>query len=129
MYHHIIIPLLFTCLSESSDPNEDSESDDETGGRLHQSRRESIMRLDRLKMVVDKMEEVREQRQTLLSRLRDEMDREDKDAAAAGQDDSDVLVELRGSNLDVSKAVKKKLDDRYGTIVRITKCLHYTILY
>lgn len=119
------------CSTESSDPNEDSESDDDTGGRLRQSQRESVMRLDRLKMVVDKMQEVRKQRKILLSRLRDEMDREDKDAAAAGQDDSDVLVEVRGSNLDVSMAVKKKLDDRYGTTVGTNKCFHslYYITY
>lgn len=82
--------------------------------------RESIKRLDRLNMVVGKMKEVREQRQTLLSRLRDEMNREDKEAAATGQDDADILGEqLRGSDVDVTVAVKKKLDDRYGNLVRI----------
>jgi len=80
--------------------------------------RESIKRLDRLNMVVGKMKEVREQRQTLLSRLRDEMNQEDKEAAATGQEDADILGEqLRG--LDVDVAVKKKLDDRYGNLVRI----------
>lgn len=81
--------------------------------------RESIKRLDRLNMVVGKMKEVREQRQTLLSRLREEMNREDKEAAAAGQEDADILGELRGSDVDVMVAVKKKLDDRYGNLVRI----------
>jgi len=80
---------------------------------------ESIKRLDRLNMVVGKMKEVREQRQTLLSRLRDEMNREDKEAAAAGLEDADILGELRGSDIDVTVAVKKKLDDRYGNLVRI----------
>jgi len=70
-------------------------------------------------MVVGKMKEVREQRQTLLSRLREEMNREDKEAAAAGQEDADILGELRGSDVDVTVAVKKKLDDRYGNLVRI----------
>jgi len=85
--------------------------------------RESIKRLDRLNMVVRKMKEVREQRQTLLSRLRDEMNREDKDAAAAGQEDANMLGELRGSEVDVTMAVKKKLDDRYGNLVRIILCI------
>jgi len=83
--------------------------------------RESIKRLDRLNMVVGKMKEVREQRQTLLSRLRDEMNREDKEAAAAGQEDADILGELRGSEIDATVVVKKKLDDRYGNLVRINK--------
>jgi len=81
--------------------------------------RESIKRLDRLNMVVGKMKLVRDQRQTLLTRLRDEMNREDKEAAAAGQEDVDMLGELRGSEVDVTVAIKKKLDDRYGNLVRI----------
>lgn len=105
---------MHVCLSvESSDQNEDSESDDGSDSRLQILQRESIKRLDRLNMVVGKMKEVREQRQTLLSQLRNKMNQEDKDAAAAGQDDADIL----GTEVDVIVAVKKKLDDWYGNVV------------
>lgn len=104
---------------ESSDQNEESESDDCSEGRLQQLQRESMQRLDRLKLVVDKMREVREQRHALLLRLREEMDKEDKDAEAAGQDDIDILGDLKGSEDEILVAIKKKLDDRYGKLVRI----------
>lgn len=71
------------------------------------------MRLDRLNLVVGMMKEVREQRQMLLTRLREEMDKEDKNAKAVGQDDTDVL----GSEDNVMEAVTKKLDERYGNLV------------
>ncbi|XP_027845720.2 uncharacterized protein LOC114126045 isoform X3 [Aphis gossypii] len=102
---------------ESSDQNEDSESDDGGDSRLRMLQRESIKRLDRLNMVVSKMKEVREQRQTLLTLLQDEMNREDKEAAAAGQDDAEFLGELGGCNVDVMSAVKKRLKERYGKLV------------
>lgn len=86
--------------------------------------RESIKRLDRLNMVVSKMKEVREQRQTLLIQLQDEMNQEDKEAAAAGQDDAEFLGELGGCKVDVMVAVKKRLKERYGKLVRIIMCYY-----
>lgn len=71
------------------------------------------------------MLEVREQRQTLLSRLQEKMNQEDRDAAAAGQDDSDVLGEVRGSKDDVMAVVAKKLNNRYGNLVCTYKYLLY----
>lgn len=102
---------------ECSDQNEECESDDCNEGRLQQLQRESMQRLDRLNLVVDKMREVREQRHTLLLQLRDEMDKED--AEAAGQDDIDILGDLKGSEDEILVAIKKKLDDRYGKLVSI----------
>lgn len=78
-------------------------------------------------MVVSKMKEVREQRQTLLTLLRDEMNREDKEAAAAGLDDVEFLGELGGCKVDVMSAVKKRLEERYGKLVRITMCYNNLI--
>lgn len=92
---------------------------EENGGRLRQLQRESMERLDRLYMVVNKIHEVREQRQALLVRLRDEMDKEDKTAAALGKDDADILGEARVSEEDISTVVNKKLDDMYGKLVCI----------
>lgn len=101
-------------LGESPNQNYDSdETDDGNCGQLRQFQQESLMRLDRLNMVVGMMQEVREQRQMLLTRLREEMDKEDKNAKAVGQDDADVL----GSEDNVMEAVTKKLDERYGNLV------------
>lgn len=103
-------------LVNSSDQN-DSESENGYDERLWQLQQESIERLDRLNMVVAKMQEVREQRQILLSRLQEKLNQEERDAAAAGQDDSDVLGEVRGSKVDVLAVVVKKLNDQYGNLV------------
>lgn len=79
---------------------------------------DSIDRLDRLNVVVNKLQEVRDQRQLLLSRLKDEMDQEEKIIGGTGQEDVSILGDLRGSDIDIKSAVKKKLDARYGQLVR-----------
>lgn len=111
--------------ANSSDQN-DSESENGNDERSCQLQQESIERFDRLNIVVAKMREVREQRQILVSRLQEKMNQEDRDAIAAGQDDSDVLGELRGSKVDVMAVVAKKLNDRYGNLVCTYK---YLLLY
>jgi len=68
-------------------------------------------------MVIGKMQEVRDQRHVLLNQFQEEIDREDKEAEAAGQDDTDVL--RGGSEVDIDAAVKIKLNDRYGRLVNI----------
>lgn len=120
--------LLFLYFSANSSDQNDSESDNGNDERSWQLQKESLERLDRLNMVVNKMQEVREQRQILLSRLREKMNQEDKDAAAAGQDDSDVLGEVRGSKVDVMAVVTKKLNDRYGNLVCISTFYHTTMV-
>lgn len=79
-----------------------------------------MQRLDRLRLVIGKMQEVREQRHALLAQLKEKMDQEDKDAASAGLDDSDVLGDLKGSKVDIEAVAKKKLNQRYGSLVRIS---------
>lgn len=109
-YQHVV------CSTDSSDQNDDdSDSGDNSRERIRQ--RDSLRRLDRLNLVVGKLQEVREQRQALLDRLRDEMDREDAEAIAIGKDDADILGELRCTDVDITVAVKKKLDERYGNLV------------
>lgn len=123
----ICVIMIYVAHSEESpDKNIDSKIDENNGGRLRQLQRESIERLDRLNIVVEKMREVKEQRQTLLIRLRDEMDKEDRNALLTGQDDTDVLGEIRGSEEDITEAVKKKLNDLYGNLVCINTNLKYT---
>lgn len=82
-----------------------------------------MKRLDRLNMVVGKLQEVRDQRQALLAQLRNEMDQEDAEAIAMGKDDADVLGELRGNEVDIKVAVKNKIEERYGNLV-CTNILH-----
>lgn len=95
------------CLGELPDSNH--ESFDGNRSRLIQ---ESMERMDRLNMIINKVKEVREQRLTLFSRLKDEMERDDG---------SDVLRDERlESEVDVIAKLKKKLDGRYGKLVRIT---------
>lgn len=115
--------------AESSDQNCDSEKDDDNSGRLWRLQSESMERLDRLNVVVDKLQEVRSQRQILLSRLKNEMDQEEKIAATAGQDDADILGELRGTDIDIKSAIQKKLDVRYGKLVGIIIQQFYTNYY
>lgn len=126
----ICVIMIYVAHSEElPDKNIDSkidENNENNGGRLRQLQRESIERLDRLNIVVEKMREVKEQRQTLLIRLRDEMDKEDRNALLTGQDDTDVLGEIRGSEEDITEAVKKKLNDLYGNLVCINTNLKYT---
>lgn len=84
--------------------------------------------MDRLNIVVNKLREVREQRHVLLKRFQDELEKEDKEALAAGQDDADIIGEFRGSELNLMSAIKKKLDARYGKLVCITYFIDlYTI--
>lgn len=116
-------------IAHSEDQNNDSKTDENNGGRLRQLQRESIERLDRLNMVVEKMQEVKEQRRALLARLRGEMDKEDRNAVAAGQDDADILGESRGSEEDITVVVKKKLNDLYGNLVCINMNCSFHICF
>lgn len=92
--------------------------DDSNRGRLLQQR--SLKRLDRLNLVANKLQEVREQRHTLLAKLQEDMNQEDIDAMTIGKDDVDVLRELRGYEDDKNdqESFKHTLEDRYGLLVR-----------
>lgn len=82
--------------------------------------KESIEQMDRLNLIINKVQEVREQRLTLCSRLKDEMEQEEKNADVVEKDNSDVLEEeRRESEVDFIAKLKKKLDCRYGKLVRI----------
>lgn len=117
---HLIFILCVARSAESPDQNDESEKKDGNGGHLRQLQRDSMDRLDRLNFVVNKLHEVRSQRRVLLSQLKNEMEQEEKNSTVAGQDDAAILGELRGSNIDKS-AITKKLDHKYGKMVRIIK--------
>lgn len=106
--------------AESSNHKDDSESDDNSNQRLRKSQQDSLDRLDRLNVVINKLREVREQRKNFLLGLRNEMEKEDKDAVVSGQVDIDVLGEFQGSEVNLMSAIKKKLDVRYGKLVCMT---------
>lgn len=103
---------------DDDDDNDDTELDDSNGGKLLQRR--SLKRLNRLNLVASKLQEVREQRDTLLAKLQEDMDQEDIDAITIGKDDVDVLRELRGNadGKNDQESFKNTLEDRYGRLVR-----------
>lgn len=110
--------MIFTIHSiESSDQNDDFDSNDNKSGRLQVLQRESINRLERLNLVVKKMEEVREQRHMLLSQFREEMNRDNR--VVEEQDNLDILGDLKGTKDEVVAAIRNKLNVRHGNLVRI----------